>query len=715
MGVFGLDNEQDVSDMQKNKNQTNSSNRLTIVPKKLWKSRAKSQTRVPATTTCAWMPEGNCCWKTENGYKVTLSACNLLTLSEVERLALQQMALTKLRAMNLNCKVDIPKADSSALKMKRRTALLRTKAKTATLDGKDIPSENSLFGIPLQQCIQKERLSRHRGSVQPLLAVDDVTNYPNFLDDARLGATSKRNSLCPDNVEAQTHDNDSYLSNMESSDPQIPNVVNSCVRHLEEYGLHTLGLFRVTSSKRRVRQLREDLESGSIVNLNENHHPHDVAQLLKEYFRDLPEPLLTRDLYSCFVAAQRQKDENKQLDIIRYLIYLLPVQNRDTLWTLLHFLSIVAQNAADTCSTNGVRQLGNRMDSSNLATLFGPNILHTSQKKGKDYEYVVERAYKAEECCDVINVVQKLIDNYRRLFTVKADDLDSTYRRLLLEDPDALQNILNKLYIHKLESGRGNQNSYSDGRQTFVQEVKIERSRQRDKKTVVLPIITISSDNKNIKSSTLLLEDDSNNTLVPPGLRDDSPSLRRKSFPDQIIDRSSLLEVNSQVKPPTFTFFVDQDNSLSRSNESISVEDSKQETLDYYKITKTSNEEYLTLSPGNIQTEEQSQRGRRYLKKPEDKFSIEKSASTSSIASNKIHEKREKSHKITKYSSKVNSKQTGANTLSKMVSLIVNPNYDTNPQSGNQRNTNHNHSSPVHYQQERWKRWEIIASEHTEV
>lgn len=32
--------------------------------------------------------------------------------------------------------------------------------------------------------------------------------------------------------------------------------------------------------------------------------PHDVATLLKEYFRDLPDSLLCKDLYSAFIQTQ---------------------------------------------------------------------------------------------------------------------------------------------------------------------------------------------------------------------------------------------------------------------------------------------------------------------------------------------------------------------------------------------------------------------------
>ena len=55
------------------------------------------------------------------------------------------------------------------------------------------------------------------------------------------------------------------------------------------------------------------------------------------------------------------------------------------------------------------------MDSSNLATLFAPNILH-SVRPGQD---VTELA-NAEERIDIINVVRTMIDHNRELFQVCA-------------------------------------------------------------------------------------------------------------------------------------------------------------------------------------------------------------------------------------------------------------------------------------------------------
>lgn len=48
-------------------------------------------------------------------------------------------------------------------------------------------------------------------------------------------------------------------------------------------------------------QLREEFDRGVDVVLDEEHSIHDVAALLKEFLRDMPDPLLTRELYTPFI------------------------------------------------------------------------------------------------------------------------------------------------------------------------------------------------------------------------------------------------------------------------------------------------------------------------------------------------------------------------------------------------------------------------------
>lgn len=53
-------------------------------------------------------------------------------------------------------------------------------------------------------------------------------------------------------------------------------------------------------------QLREEFDQGWEVQMEEENGVHDVAALLKEFFRDLPDPLLTRDLYTAFLSTTRE-------------------------------------------------------------------------------------------------------------------------------------------------------------------------------------------------------------------------------------------------------------------------------------------------------------------------------------------------------------------------------------------------------------------------
>ncbi|XP_032331534.1 rho GTPase-activating protein 6 [Camelus ferus] len=206
-------------------------------------------------------------------------------------------------------------------------------------------------------------------------------------------------------------------------------------------GLQTVGIFRVGSSKKRVRQLREEFDRGVDVSLEEEHSVHDVAALLKEFLRDMPDPLLTRELYTAFINTLLLEPE-EQLSTLQLLIYLLPPCNCDTLHRLLQFLSIVARHAEDDVSKDGQEVTGNKMTSLNLATIFGPNLLH--KQKSSDKEFSVQSSARAEESTAIIAVVQKMIENYEALFMVPPDRQNEVLISLLETDPDVVDYLLRR-------------------------------------------------------------------------------------------------------------------------------------------------------------------------------------------------------------------------------------------------------------------------------
>ncbi|KAK3610129.1 hypothetical protein CHS0354_039910 [Potamilus streckersoni] len=460
-----------------------------ILPLKRWRGKGKQQNNA---RTCLWTPQDNCTWCSVSGRQVALRPVSLLHLSEAERLTLQKIALSRLQSMNLGCPIVIPKDTSSGRRGKRRVLSFK-KSKSANLSGlidkladrekerdqKDLQPAGLVFGIPLSKCIandielQRKRSSgplKERKDGEELILVQkprkSSSSSHDSLDESPSPKDGRMRTASTDSIsdsECSRNTNSSslidalslstsrkgslqqdFLPQYNTDSPKVPHIVQVCIKHIETYGLRVLGIFRVGSSKKKTKQLRDEFDSGKDVKLNESHNPHEIGSLLKEYFRDLPEPLFTRDLYSPLVATRGIYDKEARENAVRLLVVLLPVANRDTLWSLLDFLYKVQQHSTDAIDENTGQTLpGNKMDSHNLATLFGPNVLHKC--KGHDKEFQVESMDRAEERKEVIDVVRDMIDNFQSIFTIPPSLHDEVLRLLLESDPDAADHILKKM------------------------------------------------------------------------------------------------------------------------------------------------------------------------------------------------------------------------------------------------------------------------------
>lgn len=62
-----------------------------------------------------------------------------------------------------------------------------------------------------------------------------------------------------------------------------------------------MGLFRKSGVKSRIQYLRELVESDPLGVLYDGQSAFDVADMVKQYFRDLPEPIFTSKLCESFL------------------------------------------------------------------------------------------------------------------------------------------------------------------------------------------------------------------------------------------------------------------------------------------------------------------------------------------------------------------------------------------------------------------------------
>ncbi|XP_052001421.1 rho GTPase-activating protein 11A-like isoform X2 [Xyrauchen texanus] len=174
----------------------------------------------------------------------------------------------------------------------------------------------------------------------------------------------------------------------------IVDVCSCLMEHLD-----TEGLFRKSGSVVRVKTLRGKLDQGE--DCLATALPLDIAGLLKQFFRELPEPVLTVDLHSAFLKAQELPTEEERTSTTVLLSCVLPDRNLNTLRYFCSFLKSVSQRCAE-----------NKMDSSNLSVIFAPNLFHCgdgTEKLSSSTEKKLKHQTAAVQC---------LIDNAQHLGVV---------------------------------------------------------------------------------------------------------------------------------------------------------------------------------------------------------------------------------------------------------------------------------------------------------
>uniref|UniRef100_A0A665W586 Rac GTPase activating protein 1 n=1 Tax=Echeneis naucrates TaxID=173247 RepID=A0A665W586_ECHNA len=114
--------------------------------------------------------------------------------------------------------------------------------------------------------------------------------------------------------------------------PMIPSLVVHCVSEIEQRGLHEAGLYRVSGAERTVKELKEKfLRSKTVPVLSKVDDIHAITGLLKDFLRNLKEPLLTFRLNRPFMEAAEVSDDDNSIALMYQTISDLPQPNRDTL------------------------------------------------------------------------------------------------------------------------------------------------------------------------------------------------------------------------------------------------------------------------------------------------------------------------------------------------------------------------------------------------
>ncbi|XP_044128072.1 rho GTPase-activating protein 11A-like isoform X1 [Bufo gargarizans] len=143
----------------------------------------------------------------------------------------------------------------------------------------------------------------------------------------------------------------------------IPAFLVGACKYLEDH-VQTEGLFRKSGSVARQKLLKTKLENGED-GLSEA-PPCDVASILKQFFRELPDPILPADLQDALIKAQNLGSDEERTSATVLISCLMS----DLTLSILRYFCSFLHSVSMRCDSN-------RMDSNNLAVIFAPNLLHS--------------------------------------------------------------------------------------------------------------------------------------------------------------------------------------------------------------------------------------------------------------------------------------------------------------------------------------------------
>ncbi|XP_053856921.1 rho GTPase-activating protein 30 [Vidua macroura] len=155
---------------------------------------------------------------------------------------------------------------------------------------------------------------------------------------------------------------------LQRSGQDVPQVLRSCTEFVEQHGVVD-GIYRLSGVSSNTQRLRQEFEAQRSPDLSRDVYLQDVhcvSSLCKAYCRELPNPLLTYQLYDKFADAVAIQMEEARLVKIKEVLKELPAPHYRTLEFLMRHLLRMAAHSGRT-----------NMHARNLAIVWAPNLLRS--------------------------------------------------------------------------------------------------------------------------------------------------------------------------------------------------------------------------------------------------------------------------------------------------------------------------------------------------
>ncbi|KAL4975784.1 hypothetical protein BDW66DRAFT_136846 [Aspergillus desertorum] len=209
-------------------------------------------------------------------------------------------------------------------------------------------------------------------------------------------------------------------------DVDLPAVVYRCLEYLRaKKAEFEEGIFRLSGSNVVVKALRERFNTEGDIDFlagDQYYDVHAVASLFKQYLRELPSTVLTRELHIEFLRVLDINEKQKKVVAFNSLVHKLPKPNLALLRALVQFLIVIVNNSDV-----------NKMTVRNVGIVFAPTLNIPAPVFSlflTDYDEIFDDALES-----TMNTVNLAVDN-----PLAPEDIRSPRRQMFSDIPTPAHN-----------------------------------------------------------------------------------------------------------------------------------------------------------------------------------------------------------------------------------------------------------------------------------
>lgn len=127
----------------------------------------------------------------------------------------------------------------------------------------------------------------------------------------------------------------------------LPSIVTHCVEEVEKRGMDMEGIYRKSGGSGQVKLIQQGFEKDGNYDITDpDLDIHAVTSALKQYFRKLPNPLITYEAYDPLLEAAQITEKEKQVAAIKAALEAMPQAHHDVLEYLVqHLCRVVKQES----------------------------------------------------------------------------------------------------------------------------------------------------------------------------------------------------------------------------------------------------------------------------------------------------------------------------------------------------------------------------------